>query len=1362
MKLKFSLLLLLIINFGITVKAAPGRGILAGEYFWDTDPGQGNATAISASNAAFGNEVTFIVQNGIGLPSPVGIHTFNIRIKDASGNWGPLFTTAFDLEASGTTTRYVKAGEYFWDTDPGQGNGQPMIALSGSFTTAYQLLGQSNMTLPAVGAHTFNIRSQDAAGNWGPVFSVVVDVQSSTVSSFRKDSIAAAEYFWDTDPGLGSGNPMLTIGGTSTNTEVFEYLTQSGVSLPSGIGAHTLNIRSKDVAGHWGPVFTVVVAVQTPVSSLREDSVEAAEYFWDTDPGQGSGNPMLLSLGGAFTAAMQGISKSGIALPSGVGAHTLNIRSKDVAGNWGAVFTVVVDVQTPVSSLREDSVEAAEYFWDTDPGQGSGNPMLLSRGGSLTAAVQGISKSGVALPSGVGPHTLNTRSKDVAGNWGSVFTVIVDVQTPVSSLREDSVAAAEYFWDADPGQGSASPMLLSRGGSLTAAVQGISQSAISLPSGTGAHTLNIRSKDVAGNWGPVFTVVEDVQAPVSSLRKDSVIAGEYFFDTDPGLGNGTPLALAKGAPTTPTGDIRLLVGGNLPAVSQGLHVLYFRARDIAGNWGPSFGMVDSIGTTNCYNLAFTGNGTVCGDRLAGNTYSVPLYNGNIYTWGVTGGTIASGTGTNSIVVNWNASGPYKLSVTECTSGGLSCCSDSMIPVLLTTATSSVSISICQGQSYAGHGATGNYVDTLSGAAANGCDSIRTLHLTVTSPPTATVTGATPACVGANVTLSTVVSGDTGTITYQWQSSTNGTNGWTNIGTNSSTYAPVTSSAGILYYQCLVTYVSPGCNTATSNTVSEVISPQPSVAISGGNISVCEGASINLSAMPTGGAGTTTYQWQSSPNGTTGWVDVGGNADTYSPATSSVGTNYYQVVVSSSGAGCVNATSNNQDIIVGAQPTASISGGNDTICKGGSSILAATSTGTGTVSYQWQSSSNGTNWIPVGANTATYSAPTSSAGTTHYEVVVSYTGTGCNNATSGSEIVTVVIPPSATISGGNDTVCANSTNNLIAVVSGGAGTPVYQWQSSANGTTGWANVGPDSSSYASSTLTPGTLYYRIVATFAGSGCSSDTSNIQAVTVNGRSDTSSFSITHCEGTPYFFGTRNIYQAGTYFDTLTAVSGCDSIVTLYFNVVPASTTSVSDTICRGNSYNFYGTQITSSGNYSDTLMGSTGCDSIIALTMYVPTQPVITLTGSDTLSTGVYPSYQWLLNDTAIQGAISRQYIAVRNGTYKVAVMATSNCEDTSEPVVVKTVGINNIADDERVSLFPNPTTGELKINIEGLSSGPIVIRLFDLYGQRVFADRYAISSGNYNTVMHLDELPAGVYFISILSGQNTYSRKVEVVR
>jgi hypothetical protein len=54
----------------------------------------------------------------------------------------------------------------------------------------------------------------------------------------------------------------------------------------------------------------------------------------------------------------------------------------------------------------------------------------------------------------------------------------------------------------------------------------------------------------------------------------------------------------------------------------------------------------------------------------------------------------------------------------------------VLPVFNTTITAS----ICQGENYAGHTATGTYVDVYN--AGNGCDSTRTLHLTV-RPTTST-------------------------------------------------------------------------------------------------------------------------------------------------------------------------------------------------------------------------------------------------------------------------------------------------------------------------------------------------------------------------------------------------------------------------------------------------------------------------------------------------------------------------------------------------------------------------------------------------------------------------------------------------
>ncbi len=79
-------------------------------------------------------------------------------------------------------------------------------------------------------------------------------------------------------------------------------------------------------------------------------------------------------------------------------------------------------------------------------------------------------------------------------------------------------------------------------------------------------------------------------------------------------------------------------------------------------------------TTNCIppiTGIVTGEDTLCAG-VTGEAYSVPNTPGSSYTWTITGGTVASGAGTNSITVDWNPTGLIgEVSVVEnngCTDG----------------------------------------------------------------------------------------------------------------------------------------------------------------------------------------------------------------------------------------------------------------------------------------------------------------------------------------------------------------------------------------------------------------------------------------------------------------------------------------------------------------------------------------------------------------------------------------------------------------------------------------------------------------------------------------------------------------------
>ena len=121
---------------------------------------------------------------------------------------------------------------------------------------------------------------------------------------------------------------------------------------------------------------------------------------------------------------------------------------------------------------------------------------------------------------------------------------------------------------------------------------------------------------------------------------------------------------------------------------------------------------------------------------------------------------------------------------------------------------------------------------------------------------------------------------------------------------------------------------------------------------------------------------------------------------------------------------------------------------------------------------------------------------------------------------------------------------------------------------------------------------------------------------------------FSDTICSGQSVSVGT-NIYDStAVYFDTLTAVNGCDSIILtdLFVRNSSASFTINSLSICEGDTAFVGSSFYLTSGNYSDTLVNINGCDSIVQTSLdVIPTQNYFTYTicsgDSVTVGTSTY---------------------------------------------------------------------------------------------------------------------------------------------
>jgi len=77
--------------------------------------------------------------------------------------------------------------------------------------------------------------------------------------------IQGAEYFVDTDPGLGSGIPMNPTDGLFDNVKESVTALVDTSSWTEG-STHTIYVRGQDSAGNWGTTHMVVVSITMPVS----------------------------------------------------------------------------------------------------------------------------------------------------------------------------------------------------------------------------------------------------------------------------------------------------------------------------------------------------------------------------------------------------------------------------------------------------------------------------------------------------------------------------------------------------------------------------------------------------------------------------------------------------------------------------------------------------------------------------------------------------------------------------------------------------------------------------------------------------------------------------------------------------------------------------------------------------------------------------------------------------------------------------------------------------------------------------------------------------------------------------------------
>lgn len=192
---------------------------------------------------------------------------------------------------------------------------------------------------------------------------------------------------------------------------------------------------------------------------------------------------------------------------------------------------------------------------------------------------------------------------------------------------------------------------------------------------------------------------------------------------------------------------------------------------------------------------------------------------------------------------------------------------------------------------------------------------------------------------------------------------------------------------------------------------------------------------------------------------------------------------------------------------------------------------------------------------------------------------------------------------------------------------------------------------------------------------------------------------------------------------------------------------TATLNEVVC-GNYTAPSGAVWSTSGTYQDTVPSGGNCDSIYTINLTVNNADTsITVNGTTLTANAVGATYQWLdcANGNApIAGATNAAYTPA-TGVGSFAVEVTENgCTTTSSCYNLVLSSVDQLALDNNLSVYPNPTTGLFTINL-GANYDNTTILITDVNGKTVYQ-----TTANQTSLINLDlNQPAGIYFVSVTS-------------
>ncbi|MFT3679562.1 MAG: hypothetical protein QM791_04780 [Ferruginibacter sp.] len=357
--------------------------------------------------------------------------------------------------------------------------------------------------------------------------------------------------------------------------------------------------KYKKIFARW---LTGLLLVLSSFATLKaQPNINRVEWFLDNDPGYGNATPITINAG----PNLQNLAINIDLAPLTQGVHIVGVRSRDANGAWSHDNKwLFLKPYANTGAAPQPNINRVEWFLNNDPGYGNATAISISPAQQLADLAINIDLT----PLRQGVHIVGVRSRDANGAWSHDNKwLFLKPYTNTGAVPQPNINRVEWFLDTDPGYGNATPITI-------APAQNLQNLAIDIsltPLGQGVHIVGVRSRDANGAWSHdnKWIFLKPYEGTVA-VPQPKIVRIEYYVDSDPGYGNGTPVTITSAANIS-----SLIFDADISNVSNGNHKLGIRSLDENGAWSLD-NAVDFTGGGGAVAYTWTGNSSTAWNNTA--------------------------------------------------------------------------------------------------------------------------------------------------------------------------------------------------------------------------------------------------------------------------------------------------------------------------------------------------------------------------------------------------------------------------------------------------------------------------------------------------------------------------------------------------------------------------------------------------------------------------------------------------------------------------------------------------------------------------------------------------------------------------